>query len=54
MSEKERNLNAAKYSARVSLKRQKAEKRMDRIAKSAFIGAIGFWMFCVTLALLVG
>lgn len=54
MSEKERNLNAAQYSARVTLARQRAEKSIDRKVKRLFAFAVGFWVFALALALLVG
>lgn len=53
-SVKARNLRAAKYCAEVALRRQAAEKRMDRFVGRCLKVSGGVFVFAVVLALVVG
>jgi hypothetical protein len=53
-SKKARNLRAAKYCAEVALRRQAAEKRMDRFVGRCLKVSGGMFVFAVVLALVVG
>lgn len=53
MNEMERNLRAAKYSARVAIERQREEQKMDRAVLRLLKGSALFFLWAVILAVLV-
>lgn len=49
-----RNHKALLYSTKAEFRRMHAERKMDRLVKRIFIGSLVFFLWVLTLSLLVG